>query len=65
MIDYMNQNNIPVNETGSVFPNRTELKYVNLNSHDNRQFVKFDLTQNKYVCQSNIFNEIKDDALNK
>ncbi|MFW5656799.1 MAG: hypothetical protein ACOC0C_04200 [Bacteroidota bacterium] len=62
MISYIEKENIPIYEIGSAFPNTTELRYLNL-SEDTTSFSKIDMTTNKYILQSNIFNEINDSTL--
>jgi len=55
MLEYMQQQNIPVNETGSSFPNVAKIKYIDLNN-DTRNFDEKDFAKHKYIFQSNIYN---------
>lgn len=64
MIAYIDENNIPVNETGSGIPNAYPLKYIDL-SDDEREFPRKDFDKQKYIFYSNIFNDFTDEELER
>lgn len=53
-LNYMYQNNIPINKTASFFPNETIIKNIDLSSNI-ESFCKFNKT-NDYVLYSNVYN---------
>ncbi|MDX2413723.1 MAG: hypothetical protein QNK33_00910 [Bacteroidales bacterium] len=53
-LEYMDDNNIDINETASFFPNISEIDDINLNG-DKRKFLEFSGKEN-YVFCSNVFN---------
>jgi hypothetical protein len=61
-ISWMDRNNIPVESTGSGFPNLRPIGTIDLNG-DKRAFVKADLETNQYIFHSNIFNGFSDRQL--
>lgn len=64
MINYIEQENINFEDVACVFPNTTEQKFLEL-SNDTRKHVSKDIDNNKYVLYSNIYNDFKDDEIDK
>jgi hypothetical protein len=56
MISYMEDNNIPFEQTGTAFPNQLSTKFIDL-STENHSFEKKDLQLNQYIFYSNIMND--------
>jgi hypothetical protein len=63
-IQYMNDNKIPVSETGSAFPNSTEFKYLDL-SNSKIKFPEKNLQFQDYIFYSNIYNDFSDNELHQ
>jgi hypothetical protein len=55
MMNYMDKEGIAINETGTLFPNLSKLKYIDLSDKDDA-FAELDLKTNRYVFYSNIYN---------
>ena len=64
MIKYMEEEHIPVSETGTLFPNEGRLDYIDLSGRQD-SFAALDLTKNRYVFYSNVFNGFSDDQLSE
>jgi hypothetical protein len=62
MMKYMEEEGIPVGSTGSLFPNLSRLKYIDLSESD-EAFTELDLTTNRFVFYSNIYNNITREQL--
>jgi hypothetical protein len=62
MISWMDRNGIPVESTGSGFPNLRPIGTIDLNE-DKRAFAEADLGRNQYIFHSNIFNGFSDQQL--
>ncbi|QZE14861.1 hypothetical protein K4L44_03095 [Halosquirtibacter laminarini] len=58
-INYMDDNEIPIEKTASFFPNETSINNIYLNE-DKRSFSSFSRTE-KYVLYSNVYNLTDDD----
>lgn len=54
MITYMKVHNIKLSETGSPFPNTSQLKFINL-SNNEESFAPLDYKTNKYIFYSNVY----------
>jgi hypothetical protein len=61
---YIDQHHIPVSETGSRTPNTTKFDAIELNG-DQRAFPWADLSKDKYVFYSNIFNVFTDEEIDE
>jgi hypothetical protein len=59
-IAYLETNKIPIEETGTDFPNTAGFRYVDLKD-TNDEFALKDLQKNKYFLYSNVFNDITDE----
>lgn len=55
MINYMDENEIDINKTGSGFPNLSSQEMMSLNG-DTSKFRSYHLASNEYILWSNIFN---------
>lgn len=64
MIAYIDQNHIPVSETGSRTPNTSVIDNIDLNG-DQRAFPWADLAKDKYVFYSNICNVFTDQEIDE
>lgn len=62
MMNYMERENIKIEETGTAFPNTGKIDRIELNG-DMRSFSDKDLEKNKYIFYSNIYNDFSDDEL--
>jgi hypothetical protein len=62
MINYMDEEKIDIEGTGSVFPNLAPIEDIELNG-DERLFKRKDFETNKYFFYSNIFNDMKDEEI--
>jgi hypothetical protein len=62
MLVFMDQNKIPINETGSKTPNLSKLKFVYLNNNES-SFKDVDIKQDPYVLYSNIYNDFNDNEI--
>ncbi len=62
MINYIDDETIPYEWIGTTFPNLSSMKYTDL-TDDERAFADKDLSSNKYVFYSNVFNEWTVDEL--
>jgi hypothetical protein len=62
MMDYMNENNIKPDETGTGFPNEDSFDLIDLNGNNN-SFSSKDLAASRYMFWSNIYNEFSDAEL--
>jgi hypothetical protein len=60
MLNYMNENKIPVSETGSSFPNLASFKEIDLSS-DTTRFREKDLDRDNYIFYSNVYNGFTDE----
>ena len=58
MINYINNNHINPQEIGTAFPNVSGTEYTDMDSAIG-PFKSFDLSKDKYIFQSNIFNDFK------
>lgn len=64
MKNYMKLNNIPMNKTGSDFPNLAEEEYISL-SGSKESFTSYNLDTDQYIFYSNVFNSFSDRELNE
>jgi hypothetical protein len=64
MIDYLNSNNINIEEVGSDFPMTGPFKYLDL-SENSIAFLEKDLDTQKYVLYSNILNDFSDEQIDE
>jgi hypothetical protein len=64
MIKYIDQNHIPVSETGSRTPNTSVIDNIDLNG-DQRSFPWADLAKDKFVFYSNICNVFTDEEIDE
>jgi len=64
MIAYLDQNNIPLVEVGTAFPNIGLMKYYDPDN-DRQGFSAYNLDQDNYVFFSNIFNDFSDEELDR
>jgi hypothetical protein len=64
MMQYIERNHIPVEETGSKTPNTSIIDYIELNG-DHRAFLEADLTLDHYVFYSNVFNMFTDEEITR
>lgn len=64
MLKYIDENNIPVENTGSEVPNVTKMKYIDL-TDDERSFHVKDFDKDEYILYSNVFNMFTDEELHK
>jgi hypothetical protein len=55
MMNYIDKERIAINETGTLFPNLSRLKYIDLSEREDA-FAELDLKTNHYVFYSNVFN---------
>lgn len=62
MMDFMDRNDIKIEETGTCFPNAGVIDRIDL-SGNMRSFAEKDLLTNNYIFYSNIFNDFSDDEL--
>lgn len=59
ILDFIEEENIPLADIGSAFPNISGFKYTDLAEGDGN-FQKFDLTKNPYILYSNVMNDFSD-----
>lgn len=64
MIQWMDQQHIPVETTGSAFPNLYPIGVIELNN-DPRAFKEFDLSSDPFIFYSNVYNDFSDQALDE
>lgn len=64
MINYIRESKIPFSQVGTDFPNVAGLKYTDL-ENTKESFVEKDLSEQKLIFQSNIFNGFSDEELNE
>ena len=64
MMDWMAKEDIPLSETGTLFPNIGPIEYIDL-SGKKESFAEFDLKRNHYVFYSNVFNGFSDAELSE
>ena len=64
MINYIDEQNIPFEDIGSEFPNHSSRKHTDL-IDDMRTFSPKNLTENKYIFYSNVFNNFTVDELHE
>ncbi|MFK7807040.1 MAG: hypothetical protein AB8F74_04480 [Saprospiraceae bacterium] len=64
MIDYLLEQNISLEKIGTAFPNRTDLKYTDLNPGVGA-FSSYDLESQSYILYSNIYNDFTDEAIDE
>ncbi len=62
MIQFIDEQDIPMAETASFFPANSEFKYTDV-SNDDRSFQEFNPEKSKYVLTSNVFN-LPDETFN-
>lgn len=62
MLEFMDKNNISPEETGTCFPNAGQIDQIDF-SGNKRSFAEKDMTSNKYIFYSNIFNDFSDAEL--
>jgi hypothetical protein len=63
MLEYLRLNDIPVENTGSFFPNTASFKLIDL-SEENRSFHYASIENDKYILFSNVYN-LKDDIIDE
>ncbi len=64
MLDYMKKENIPIDQTGTLFPNLGRFDYLDLSGRDT-SFAELDMEANRYIFYSNIFNGFSDHELDE
>jgi hypothetical protein len=64
MMDFIDQNGIPLQKTGTVFPNTALLRYIDL-SDRNEQFALKNLKTNDYFFYSNVYNDLSDEEIDE
>lgn len=64
MLLYMKENDIAIEQTGSDFPNLSPLKYIDLKD-DTRNFKRYNLSEDKYIFYSNVYNNFSNQELKK
>jgi hypothetical protein len=64
MMNYMEQEGISIAETGTLFPNLSKLKYIDL-SDSEVSFAELDLKINRFVFYSNVFNGFTHDQVSE
>ncbi|MGC1392383.1 MAG: hypothetical protein WA816_15210 [Bacteroidales bacterium] len=64
MMNYMVKENIPIDETGTLFPNSGQIDYIDLSGRKD-SFAELDLKTNSYVFYSNIYNGFSDYELSE
>jgi hypothetical protein len=62
MLQYIDDQKIPIENIGIEEPNDVNLKYIDL-SDDNRKFPRKNFQKHKYILYSNIYNMFTDDEL--
>lgn len=62
-INYLKNNNIPLETVGSAFPNLDPLFITDLSAHDSSAFVEKNLNSQNRIFYSNIFNNFTDSEL--
>ncbi|MEM9919013.1 MAG: hypothetical protein AAF990_13010, partial [Bacteroidota bacterium] len=62
MIDFIEQQDIPLEEIGTEFPNKGPLEWIELDG-GNQQFAAKDLSTQRYIFYSNVFNDFSDEEL--
>lgn len=62
MIRYLDEQKIPINQTGSAFPNISKLKYTDLLNNENC-FKEKNTATDSFIVQSNIFNDFSNNEL--
>lgn len=62
MIQYIDEQKIPIDSIGTEVPNDVTLKYIDL-SNDNRKFPRKNISKHKYILYSNIYNMFSDKEL--
>lgn len=63
MVNFMLKNEIPINNTGSAFPNLADARYIYLDETKDITFLPYDFKQNRYIFQSNVYNDFSDNEL--
>jgi hypothetical protein len=64
MMNYMKEEGIPISATGTLFPNLSQLKYIDLSESDDA-FAELDLATNRFVFYSNVYNDITSEQLSQ
>jgi hypothetical protein len=64
MMNYMEREGISINETGTLFPNLSRLKYIDLTKSEDA-FAELDLKTNHFVFYSNIYNDFPVEQLSE
>jgi hypothetical protein len=62
MIQFIDDQNIPIDSIGTEVPNDVNLKYIDL-SDDNRKFPRKNFQKHNYILYSNIYNMFTDEEL--
>jgi hypothetical protein len=62
MIDFIEKEEIPFKKIGSAFPNLLSVKFIDLKNSE-KHFEEKDLTKQKYIFYSNIFNDFSDEEI--
>ena len=64
MMNYMEKEGIAITETGTLFPNLSRLRYIDLNESEDA-FAELDLKTNHFVFYSNIYNDFPVEQLSE
>lgn len=64
MLDFMEESKIPIEQTGTGFPNRSAFKEIDLSTKEGA-FSKKDLAHHQYIFYSNIMNDFSDAELDE
>jgi hypothetical protein len=62
MMNYMEKEGIPIAATGTLFPNLSLLKYIDLSERD-EAFADLDMTTNRFIFYSNVYNGFTSEQL--
>ena len=62
MIAYLYEQQIPISEVGTVYPNLATFELIDLNGK-NEQFPEADLEKHQYIFYSNVYNDFSDDEI--
>ena len=62
MIEYLDNEKIPIESVGTVYPNLATFELIDLNGI-NKQFPEADLKQHQYIFYSNVYNDFSDNEI--
>lgn len=64
MLEYLKQENIPVEDVACTFPNDSEFRYMDLNN-SKLKHQKLNLDENQFVLFSNVYNDFSDEEVSR